>query len=62
MLGTLSAARAAVKRFREIHFPPNVDKFVETMCTDRGCFVDRSRDRIPVRRALCGNLFDSGLI
>jgi hypothetical protein len=50
VLGTLSAARAAVKPFWEIHFPPNVDKFVETMCTDRRCFVDQSRDRITVRR------------
>jgi hypothetical protein len=49
VLGTLSAAGAAVKRFEKIHFPPNVDNFVETMCTVRSCFVDQSRDQIGAR-------------
>ena len=39
MLGTLSAASAAVKRFQKIRFPPNVDNCVETMCTVRSRFV-----------------------
>ena len=58
MLGTLSAAEAAVKRFEKIHFPPNVDNGVDTMCTALDCFVDRSRERILPERELCGNLFD----
>jgi hypothetical protein len=62
VVGTLSAAEAAVKRFRQIHFPPNVDKSVETMCTARGYFVDQSADRIAVRRGPCGNLLNTGLI
>ena len=45
-LGTLSAARAAVKRFEKIRFPPNVDNCVETMCTVRSRFVAGSWTRI----------------
>jgi len=56
VLGTLSAVEAVVKRFGKIHFPPNVDNGVDTMCTALDCFVDQSRDRILPRRGLCGNL------
>ena len=41
MLGTLSAAGGVVKRFEKIRFPPNVDNFVETMCTVASWFVDQ---------------------
>lgn len=41
MLGTLSAAGGVVKRFEKIRFPPNVDNFVETMCTVPCWFVDQ---------------------
>jgi hypothetical protein len=56
VLGTLSAARALVKRFEKIRFPPNVDNCVETMCTVRICFVDQSRQQITPRSNPCGNL------
>jgi hypothetical protein len=41
VLGTLSAAEGVVKRFEKIRFPPNVDNFVETMCTVPWWFVDQ---------------------
>jgi hypothetical protein len=41
VLGTLSAPAGRVKRFCQIHFPPNVDNCVETMCTVGCCFVDQ---------------------
>jgi len=62
VLGTLSAAGAAVKRFEKFHFPPNVDNGVETMCIAPSCFVDQSRESDHHTAELvwkpCGNLYE----